>query len=142
MLEETKREYVEEESDVLNHLLSNIECNKSTIMNSGAGSGKTYALIQCLKHVVSKYGNSLKNNNQHVICITYTNVAANEIKERLGNTDIIYVSTIHERLWDIIRPYKKELVKIHIENLNNKIYEIEADLDTNSKFTTYQNLTA
>lgn len=35
MLEETKREYVEEESDVLNHLLSNIECNKSTIMNSG-----------------------------------------------------------------------------------------------------------
>lgn len=111
-------------------------------MNSGAGSGKTYALIQCLKHVVSKYGNSLKNNNQHVICITYTNVAANEIKERLGNTDIIYVSTIHERLWDIIRPYKKELVKIHIENLNNKIYEIEADLDTNSKFTTYQNLTA
>lgn len=142
MLEETKIEYVEEESDVLNHLLSNIECNKSTIMNSGAGSGKTYALIQCLKHVVSKYGNSLKNNNQHVICITYTNVAANEIKERLGNTDIIYVSTIHERLWDIIRPYKKELVKIHIENLNNKIYEIEADLDTNSKFTTYQNLTA
>lgn len=141
MLEETKREYVEEESDVLNHLLSNIECNKSTIMNSGAGSGKTYALIQCLKHVVSKYGNSLKNNNQHVICITYTNVAANEIKERLGNTDIIYVSTIHERLWDIIRPYKKELVKIHIENLNNKIYEIEADLDTNSKFTAYQNLT-
>lgn len=142
MLEETKREYVEEESDVLNHLLSNIECNKSTIMNSGAGSGKTYALIQCLKHVVSKYGNSLKNNNQHVICITYTNVAANEIKERLGNTDIIYVSTIHERLWDIIRPYKKELVKIHIGNLNNKIYEIETDLDTNSKFTTYQNLTA
>ena len=85
MLEETKREYVEEESDVLNQLLSNIECNKSTIMNSGAGSGKTYALIQCLKHVVSKYGNSLKNNNQHVICITYTNVAANEIKERLGD---------------------------------------------------------
>ena len=141
MLEETKREYVEEESDVLNHLLSNIECNKSTIMNSGAGSGKTYALIQCLKHVVSKYGNSFKKNNQHVICITYTNVAANEIKERLGNTDIIYVSTIHERLWDIIRPYKKELAKIHLENLNNKINEIEAYLDTNSKFTAYQNLT-
>lgn len=139
MLEETKREYVEEESDVLNHLLSNIECNKSTIMNSGAGSGKTYALIQCLKHVVSKYGNSLKNNNQHVICITYTNVAANEIKERLGNTDIIYVSTIHERLWDIVRPYKRELVKIHIENLNKKISEIDTDLDTNSKFTAYQN---
>lgn len=139
MLEETKREYVEEESDVLNHLLSNIECNKSTIMNSGAGSGKTYALIQCLKHVVSKYGNSLKNNNQHVICITYTNVAANEIKERLGNTDIIYVSTIHERLWDIVRPYKRELVKIHVENLNKKISEIDTDLDTNSKFTAYQN---
>lgn len=139
MLEETKREYVEEESDVLNHLLSNIECNKSTIMNSGAGSGKTYALIQCLKHVVSKYGNSLKNNNQHVICITYTNVAANEIKDRLGNTDIIYVSTIHERLWDIVRPYKRELVEIHIENLNKKISEIDTDLDTNSKFTAYQN---
>ena len=67
MLEETKIEYVEEESDVLNHLLSNIECNKSTIMNSGAGSGKTYALIQCLKHVVSKYGNSLKNNKLGIV---------------------------------------------------------------------------
>lgn len=140
MLEEAKREYVEEERNVLNNLFSNIENNKSTIMNSGAGSGKTYALIQCLKHVVSKYGNSLKNNNQHVICITYTNVAANEIKERLGNTDIIYVSTIHERLWDIIRPYKKELVKIHIDNLNNKISGIDTDLNTNSKFTAYQNL--
>lgn len=140
MLEETKREYVEEERNVLNNLFSNIENNKSTIMNSGAGSGKTYALIQCLKHVVSKYGNSLKNNNQHVICITYTNVAANEIKERLGNTDIIYVSTIHERLWDIIRPYKKELVKMHIDNLNNQISEIDTDLNTNSKFTAYQNL--
>lgn len=140
MLEETKREYAEEECDVLNRLFSNIESNKSTIMNSGAGSGKTYALIQCLKHVISKYGNSLKNNNQHVICITYTNVAANEIKERLGNTDIIYVSTIHERLWDVIRPYKRELVKIHIENLNNNINQINTDLDTNSKFTIYQNL--
>lgn len=140
MLEETKKEYAEEECDVLNRLFSNIESNKSTIMNSGAGSGKTYALIQCLKHVISKYGNSLKNNNQHVICITYTNVAANEIKERLGNTDIIYVSTIHERLWDVIRPYKRELVKIHIENLNNNINQINTDLDTNSKFTIYQNL--
>lgn len=142
MLEKINKEFVEEEKQILKTLFDNIDNGKSTIMNSGAGSGKTYALIQCLKHVVSKYGNSLKNNNQHIICITYTNVAANEIKERLGNTDIIYVSTIHERLWDIIKPYKNELIKIHIENLNKIISEIDADLDTNSKFTAYQNLTA
>lgn len=141
MLTVINNEFSEEENEVLETLFYNIDSNKSTIMNSGAGSGKTYALIQCLKHVVSKYGNILKSNNQHVICITYTNVAANEIKERLGNTDIIYVSTIHERLWDIIRPYRRELVKIHIENLNNKIGEIDLDLDTNSKYTVFQNLT-
>lgn len=139
MLDEVKIEYVQEENDILKELFNNIDNNISTIMNSGAGSGKTYALIQCLKYIVSKYGNSLKSNNQHVICITYTNVAADEIKERLGNTDIICVSTIHERLWDIIRPYKKELLNIHVENLKNNVNEIESDLDKNDKFIVYQN---
>ena len=36
-------------------------------------------------------------------------------KERLGNSDLVKVSTIHERLWALIKDYQKELVKIHVE---------------------------
>ena len=140
MLEKVKSEYMQEENAILEKLYDNIDNNISTIMNSGAGSGKTYALIQCLKHVVSKYGNTLKNNNQHIICITYTNVAANEIKDRLGNTDIVQVSTIHERLWDIISLYKKELVEIHIENIKNNISQIDNDLVEKDAFSKYKSL--
>lgn len=141
MLEIINHNYEREEQEIQNNLYSNIDECKSTIMNSGAGSGKTYALIECLKYVVVKYGRTLEKNNQHIICITYTNVAAKEIAERLGNSKIVLVSTIHERLWDIIKPYKKELVDIHIAKINNEITVIRNDLSSDPKFSMYHSLT-
>ena len=115
MLSKISIELSEKEKHILNQLFENIDNNKSTVMNSGAGSGKTYALVECLKYVLKKQGKSLSQNNQHVICITYTNVAANEISERIGNSDIIHISTIHKRLWELIKPYQNELVELHSE---------------------------
>jgi DNA helicase-2/ATP-dependent DNA helicase PcrA len=103
------------ENEIQEELYQCIDKKESILFNSGAGAGKTYALKECLKYVIRKYGNELKYRNQKVICITYTNVATNEIKSRLGNTNTVLVSTIHERIWELIKNHQNELIKIHIE---------------------------
>lgn len=128
------------EREIMEKLFACIDTNESTVFNSGAGAGKTYALIECLKYIVNKYGKSLNDHNQHVICITYTNVAVNHIKEKLGNSDIVKVSTIHERIWSIINQYQKQLVKIHKENVKNKIAETQNELMTSVKYSFYNEM--
>ena len=95
---------------------------KSWIFDSGAGAGKTYALIETLKYIIIKKEKELKYNNQKVICINYTNVAVDEIKQRLGKTQLVNVSTIHEYIWETIRPYKKLLVDYHKVNYQRLMY--------------------
>lgn len=138
------REYSEDllvkEKQILNELYSNIDNNKSTIMNSGAGSGKTYALVECLKYVLKTKGKTLENNNQHVVCITYTNVAANEISERINNSSIILISTIHQRLWELIKNYQKELLELHSEKIECEIIKLENEIDSNEKYKAFNEL--
>ncbi|MFN6817507.1 UvrD-helicase domain-containing protein, partial [Proteus mirabilis] len=40
--------------------------------NAGAGAGKTYALIESIKYILSRKQPELKKNNQKIVCITYT----------------------------------------------------------------------
>lgn len=87
------------------------------VFNAGAGAGKTYALIESLKYIIKQYGTKLIATNQKIICITYTNTAVHEIRERLGNTDIVLVSTIHERPWDLIKSYKKEFPSLTVDTI-------------------------
>lgn len=110
---------------------------KSWIFDSGAGAGKTYALIETLKYIIIKKEKELKYNNQKVICITYTNVAVDEIKQRLGKTQLVNVSTIHEYIWETIRPYKKLLVDYHKECLQKEVEESKSKL---SKIDVYNEL--
>lgn len=128
------------EQDIMQSLFEKINLKQSVVFNSGAGAGKTYALVECLKYIVNKYGKVLTDHNQRVICITYTNVAANHIKERLGNSDIILVSTIHERVWAFINQYQRQLVELHAEKVRREINIIENDLNTNRKYSFYQTL--
>ena len=64
-----------------------------------------------MKYIMIKKERQLNFNNQKIICITYTNVAADEIKQRLGKTQLVDVSTIHEYIWNTIGSYKKLLVR-------------------------------
>lgn len=72
-----------------------VEINKSFVLEAGAGAGKTYTLTQTLNFLIEKLGSILKYRHQRIICITYTNVAKNEIIERIFNNPLISVSTIH-----------------------------------------------
>ena len=106
----------------------------SFVFNAGAGSGKTYALVQCLEHFIKSKSNDLKMHNQKIICITYTNVATNNIKERIGRNDTVLVSTIHERLWEIIKKQQPELLKIHMEALENDIEKNKKKLNEKQNY--------
>lgn len=125
-----------------------IDNNESLVFSAGAGAGKTYALTESLKHIIKTHGNRLARHNQKIICITYTNVATNKIKERLGNSDIVKVSTIHERMWDLINNYQKELIVVHVEKLQAELARIQSDLCYNieeketKQFKAYRELSA
>lgn len=109
-----------------------IDNDESIVVNAGAGAGKTYALTESLKYIIKKHGDKLTYHNQRIMCITYTNVATNEIKERLGNSDLVKVSTIHERLWALIKDYQKELVKIHVGKIHEELVKQQFDLNDNN----------
>ena len=85
-----------------------LDSKKNFLLSGGAGSGKTYTLIQTLNHVFDS------NLRARVACITYTNVAAGEIKERAPYSKL-YVSTIHDFLWNEIKEYQKNLKKTILE---------------------------
>ena len=127
-----------EENSIIEELLFCIDGKQSLIFNAGAGAGKTYALVECLKHVCREKEKNLKYHNQKAICITYTNVAANEIKNRLGNTELILVSSIHQRLCEIIKEYQEELVMIHLDNLREQVEKLQYEIEKN---TVYSSLT-
>lgn len=130
----------EQEIDIQQEIFNSIDQNENIIFSSGAGSGKTYSLVESLKHIINKHGSRLKVHNQKIICITYTNVAVEEVKNRLGNSELVLVSTIHERIWELIKDYQKELVKIHQFKLNEEISILNNKLDADSKFAAYRNL--
>lgn len=72
------------------------------LLSGGAGCGKTHTLMQTLHRIFEI------DPKSRVACITYTNVAANEIKERSPYARL-QVSTIHDFLWDTIGGYQKNL---------------------------------
>lgn len=128
------------EQQIIDQIGQCIDDGFSWIFNAGAGSGKTYALVQSLKMLLDKKGPQFYIHGQKVLCITYTNAAADEIKERLGNTPLVLVSTIHERMWEIIGPYKDQLIKLHRTKLREAIIEKKEQLQEQSWAQAYRNL--
>lgn len=117
-----------------------IEKKESFVLEAGAGSGKTWTLVESLKYILDEYGTELKKYNQKIACITYTNIAKNEIIDRTYNSSILQVATIHEFLWSCVKNYQKELKTIICE-LNNKSRKVIEELDEKikNKVITYEN---
>lgn len=89
-----------------------LECLKerrSFLIDAGAGSGKTSSLIRALDYIRGPDRTKAVTSSQRVACITFTNVAKNEIIERTEHDPLFVVSTIHDFLWAAIKPFQKEL---------------------------------
>lgn len=99
------------EKEVL-EALQCIKNGENFILEGGAGSGKTYSLISLINALTEKLPNI------KIVCITYTNNAVAEILSRIENENL-WVSTIHEFIWALIRKYQNEIKNILVELIND-----------------------
>jgi len=83
-----------------------IDQGKSFLLEAGAGSGKTYSLVKALRHVIEKQGRDLAKRSAKVACITFTNVASDEIKSRIDGHPSVVTSTIHAFCWSLIKDFQ------------------------------------
>ena len=104
----------------------NAAINNKFLINAPAGSGKTTSIRNYLKDIYLRYPES------KVLCITYTNRAAEELKKDLDSSNI-YVSTIHSYIHELIKPFftQKEALDLYWtlygEKISNRIKNAEND---------------
>jgi DNA helicase-2/ATP-dependent DNA helicase PcrA len=97
------------------------------VVRAGAGSGKTTSLIKALDWVVSEHGASMRAKKQKVACITYTDLAANEILADVNANPLVHVSTIHSFYWAIAKTFQAD-IKIWLKNdIRRRISELEEE---------------
>lgn len=93
-------------------ILGHIDNKDNFLLSGGAGSGKTYSLVQVIKQVI------FENPTTIVACMTYTNSAVKEIEHRVKHQNL-NVLTIHDFLWDNIKSFQKELKKSLVSLIND-----------------------
>ena len=114
-----------------------IDRGKSFRLEAGAGAGKTYSLIQALRYLILKKGACLLRHHQRVACISYTNVASDEITSRIDGHTVIHSSTIHSFCWLLIKDFQPVLRKElpSIDYWTKKI--AESGIDVGSRAINY-----
>jgi DNA helicase-2/ATP-dependent DNA helicase PcrA len=100
---------------------------KNFFMFAGAGSGKTRSLVNTLNFIANEYSDVLNLRQKQVAVITYTNAACDEIGRRIGYNPLFAVSTIHSFLWELIKPYQRDIkawvkndLEVKIDDLHQK----------------------
>lgn len=94
-------------------IIDHIEKGENFLLSGGAGSGKTYSLVQVIREVITRHPSS------KIACMTYTNASVHEIERRVDHSNL-NVSTIHDFLWDNIKNFQRELKATLIEMLNTE----------------------
>jgi DNA helicase-2/ATP-dependent DNA helicase PcrA len=115
------------------------ESLKCFIMVAGAGSGKTTSLVKALDHILKSRGKELRGRGQKVACITYTEIAVQEIWGDVGNDPLFQVSTIHSFLWTLVTPFQNDIrtwVTSHIEEKLAELREKANNFSSRTKQAT------
>lgn len=95
-------------------------------MVAGAGSGKTTSLVKALTFLVEEQGTSLKLRRQRIACITYTEIAAQEVWADVGSNPLVHVSTIHSFLWMIARSFQEDIRAWALQRVKERIADLHA----------------
>jgi len=110
------------------------------VVTAGAGSGKTTSLIKALERVIAHCGADMLARRQRVACITYTEVAANEIREEVASDKLVHVSTIHSFYWTVASTFQADIklwlqreLQARIDELVNKTYGSKVHQKTKDK---------
>lgn len=113
--------------DVKKQILDSCDKKANFVLLGGAGSGKTHTLVETINALYQR------NKNLKIACITYTNVAADEIKQRAPYENL-WVSTIHNFLWANIKNYRKNLKEAIIQLLIDKKIRYNGTKSIDSNF--------
>ncbi|MCT4214238.1 ATP-dependent helicase [Elizabethkingia anophelis] len=105
--------------ECIEKVFASLMANKNFLVEAGAGAGKTYTLIKALKHQIKNNSDSFLRSNKKIACITYTNIAKEEIQSRTDNNPIIFAETIHAFGWHVIKDFQKA-IREQIPNLTDR----------------------
>jgi DNA helicase-2/ATP-dependent DNA helicase PcrA len=100
----------------LSEVFAAIDGGRHFILEAGAGAGKTYSLIKALEYVLGGGPKGSPTKSSHIACVTYTNVARDEIRRRIDNNPSVFCDTIHGFAWDLIRPFQSHIRRILASN--------------------------
>lgn len=111
--------------DALNQMFQCIDERKNFRLEAGAGAGKTYSLVKALQRIIYVEGAQLMRRHQKVACITYTNVATDEVTRRTDRHPAVQASTIHSFCWELSQSFQTTLRQevLNIPKLKEKIDE-------------------
>ncbi|MEV5577811.1 UvrD-helicase domain-containing protein [Streptomyces parvus] len=101
----------QESRNALRKVLASLDSRSNFKLEAGAGAGKTHSLIETLRHILDNRPKYLPRDGQQVACVTYTNVARDEIVSRTDASPHVFAGTIHGFLWEIISGFQKTLVQ-------------------------------
>ena len=110
-------------SEETNEILAAVKEGKNFLLSGGAGSGKTYSLVETIAGLIEQ------KPLAEIACITYTNAAALEVEHRASNQNLS-VSTIHDFLWSSIKHFQIELKEILISLINDegqKLFKVTSE---------------
>ncbi|WP_017531509.1 UvrD-helicase domain-containing protein, partial [Pelosinus sp. HCF1] len=93
----------------ISQMIHCITQRNSFILEAGAGAGKTYSLIRALRFLIETKERELLRRNQKIACITYTNVARDEIEARTDRNPVVLSATIHAFCWSLIKDFQPAL---------------------------------
>jgi len=93
----------------LNDVYGCLDRGESFRLEAGAGAGKTYTLVKALQYLIKRDQYKLPRHHQKIACITFTNVAKDEIEARTDKNPLIYCDTVHGFCWSLISSFQRQL---------------------------------
>lgn len=102
-----------------------IGSGKSFITFAGAGSGKTYSLKEALDFLKVQYADEFSRQGKQIAVVTFTNNAADEIEDRIEQSPIFTVSTIHRFCWSAIAGFNEDIRKWYLEMIPLDLSRLE-----------------
>lgn len=108
---------------------------RSFFLFAGAGSGKTRTLVEVLRRLTGivphetggRLARHLRLHGRSIRVVTYTKNAVAVISGRLGNNDLVAVSTIHSFCWELIGGFDDDIREALIAGKNARLEEKRAE---------------
>lgn len=103
---------------------------RSFFLYAGAGSGKTYSLVEGLKAFEKNHGLKCRRSNRQIAIITYTNAACDEIIGRVEGNSLFHISTIHSFCWLQIKSFHNDIRAWLQKSLSSEIALLQQKEET------------